>query len=273
MLEEIVGEGDAAGDGEVADHHAGETQRGKGRRAAAIECGQFAHHAQVLRGDEQDIECGGGRHGGQQRDAPRRMGDDAVRLAVAPVDEVALGKADAVAPVEYVSLVALHLAQAQLRIGTAGIKRLQLFDGALGGGAVVGVDGVGSVELDVLDAAQAGQRPDLTQDDGQCGEGGDAGDGQRRPAEDGRAREEILDQLGDGEARPHGDEGEEGGEQQCAPAEACGPRHGGRHDDQGAFVRFRLESDAGDGPGLPLRLVVPLGLIQHEGLRVAWLAH
>ena len=109
------------------------------------------------------VTCNSGRNGGEQCDAPRGMGDDAVRLGVAPVDEVALGQADAVAPVEDVGFVLLHLAQAQLRIGAAGVERFQIVDGALRGGAVIGVDRMGGIDLDVLDAAQARQRPDFAQ--------------------------------------------------------------------------------------------------------------
>ncbi len=73
--------------------------------------------------------------------------------------EVALDQLHAVAPVENVVLVLLQLLQAQLRIGAAGIERLQLLRGALGGGGVIGVDGVGGIELDVLDAAERAPAP------------------------------------------------------------------------------------------------------------------
>ena len=60
------------------------------------------------------------------------MGDDAVGLGIAPVDEVAFGEADAVAPVEDVTFVLFHLAQAELRVRAAGVERLQGVDGAPG---------------------------------------------------------------------------------------------------------------------------------------------
>ena len=129
---------------------------------------------------------------------------------------------------------------------------------------------MGRVDLDVLNAAQAREGPDFTRDDDEGGQRRDTRDAERHPAQHGRAREIVLHQLRDREARPQGDEREEGGEQQRAPAEAARPcQRGGRHDDQLTLVDLRLEADARDGAGLALRLFISLGRVEHEGLRGA----
>ena len=97
----------------------------------------------------------------------QRVGCNAMR-DVSRANLAALGQAHAIAPVEDVGLILLHLAQAQLRIWAAGVERFQIANGALRGGAVIGVDRMGGIDLDVLDAAQARIEKIVTGADGRA---------------------------------------------------------------------------------------------------------
>ena len=77
-------------------HHARQPEGSDGAGPAAIERRQLAQHAQVDRGDEQDVEGGGRSDGSQKRYPACVTGDDSRGILIEHSHDVALGQPDAI---------------------------------------------------------------------------------------------------------------------------------------------------------------------------------
>src|SRR5688572_30557263 len=80
----------------MTDDHSRQAQSAERARPAAIQCGDFAEHPQVKRGDEQNIECGSGRDGGQKCYSSCRSRNQAQGILVKEAHKIALGELDAI---------------------------------------------------------------------------------------------------------------------------------------------------------------------------------
>ena len=96
VLDEIVAQGETAGDRQMADHHARQPEGADGAGPAAIEGGHLAQHAQVHRGDEQDVERGSRGDGGEERHPARMAGDEGGGIFIEHAHDVALRQPNAV---------------------------------------------------------------------------------------------------------------------------------------------------------------------------------
>ena len=101
MLNEAVGQRQAARYGKMAHHHASQFECRQCRRPAAIECCNLAQHAQVLGGNEENVESSCGRDRCQHGDAPRGAGNNAMSLFIEARNEVAVGKLDPVGRIDH----------------------------------------------------------------------------------------------------------------------------------------------------------------------------
>src|SRR5438552_4971339 len=208
MLNHAVGKSEAAGHGKMADHHASEPECRERRGPSAVECGNLAQHAQILSGDEEDVEGGRRRRGSEHGHSAAAARDDAMRLAVKGADEIAIGEPDAVLRVHHLSLVLGEGLQAPGGVMAALIDTLESAQRPLGGSIVVMIEGARRIGLHMLDTVEPEQSPDLTDDDGKCGKAGEARKANAQPAEIDRACEELLDQAGRREAGPQNKQAE-----------------------------------------------------------------
>ena len=218
LLEQAVGDRDAARHGEVRDHLPEQPQHADGAGPAAIKHRKFPDQCQRVDQHEQHVNRSARADGCDKRDALRRRQHQPPRLGVERLHQFALGELDPVAAVDDVGEMRFKAVTCASQLRHPAGQRQQIGDDGASFVAVVVLDRRQGAMTQRIDGAEPDQPEYFADNQRKQRKPRQGGEPEPNDAERRRAREQFLDEVRDRDAERQQHKARAGRPEQRPPA-------------------------------------------------------